>query len=589
MFQGASYASLTGANHGNTPGASPAFWGVLTAPGPQGAAGVAGPQGPVGAQGLLGPVGPPGERGDQGLQGIAGQAGAQGLTGATGAQGLSGPAGPQGVPGPVGVTYRGSYSFVTNYALADGVSYGGASYVSLVSSNHGNTPDQSPQAWGLFAAGGSVGAAGSAGPAGPVGPQGQQGQQGFTGAAGVAGVAGPVGPAGLNYLGVYSSTANYAVADAVNYGGATYVSLVAGNHGNTPGLSPDDWQAIAAQGTAGAAGKDGSPGLVYQGGYASAHTYGLNDAVSYLGGSYISLAAGNTGNTPSLAPAFWGVLSAQGAAGAVGATGASGKDGSVGVAGPAGAIGPAGPAGIAGAAGINFRGGWNGGTHYSVNDGVTFGGATYLAQSSSMNVEPDADASVWAVLAAAGGAGATGASGPAGAGATVQVGTVTTGAAGTAASVMNSGTSSAAVLNFVIPQGASGSGGGGGGSAAASTSGIPFASMYHSVSYAALYYSVNNGSQAATETAAVLSWSPGGCSATTLTVFSEQSGTIAVTLRAGATPATMANTSLSCTVGQGQSCTANGLATVPVGGFVDLMVTQADGTPSPVWSAVSCN
>lgn len=42
--------------------------------------------------------------------------------------------------------------------------------------------------------------------------------------------------------------------------------------------------------------------------------------------------------------------------------------------------------------------------------------------------------------------------------ATITIGTVTTGAAGTDAEVTNSGTSSAAVLDFTIPQGASGSG-----------------------------------------------------------------------------------------------------------------------------------
>lgn len=52
--------------------------------------------------------------------------------------------------------------------------------------------------------------------------------------------------------------------------------------------------------------------------------------------------------------------------------------------------------------------------------------------------------------------GATGATGPAGAAASITVGTVTTGAAGTEASVTNGGTSSAAVLNFTIPQGAQG-------------------------------------------------------------------------------------------------------------------------------------
>lgn len=52
--------------------------------------------------------------------------------------------------------------------------------------------------------------------------------------------------------------------------------------------------------------------------------------------------------------------------------------------------------------------------------------------------------------------GATGAAGVAGAAATIKVGTVTTGAAGTAAKVVNSGTTSAAVLDFTIPQGAKG-------------------------------------------------------------------------------------------------------------------------------------
>ena len=61
-----------------------------------------------------------------------------------------------------------------------------------------------------------------------------------------------------------------------------------------------------------------------------------------------------------------------------------------------------------------------------------------------------------------GATGATGATGPqgptgaTGAAATISIGTTTTGAAGTNASVTNSGTSSAAVFNFTIPRGATG-------------------------------------------------------------------------------------------------------------------------------------
>ena len=46
--------------------------------------------------------------------------------------------------------------------------------------------------------------------------------------------------------------------------------------------------------------------------------------------------------------------------------------------------------------------------------------------------------------------------GPQGAAATVTVGKVTTGEAGTSAAVTNSGTSGAAILNFTIPRGAQG-------------------------------------------------------------------------------------------------------------------------------------
>ena len=60
---------------------------------------------------------------------------------------------------------------------------------------------------------------------------------------------------------------------------------------------------------------------------------------------------------------------------------------------------------------------------------------------------------------AKGDTGETGATGTPGAAATIQVGTVTTGAPGTQASVTNSGTANAAVLDFTIPEGETGDGG----------------------------------------------------------------------------------------------------------------------------------
>ena len=813
LWQGASWASLVDANHGNTPSDSPAYWGVLTQQGPIGLTGGTGVAGPTGATGALGPVGPPGERGDQGLQGIPGQAGAQGIPGVTGAQGLSGPAGPQGVPGPVGVAFQGTYSSTANYALADGVIYNGGGYVSLISGNHGNTPDQSPAAWSLFATGtpGGPGPAGIPGAAGATGPQ---GQQGFTGATGPQGPIGPQGPPTVTYTGNYSSATSYNVNDAAAYHGSTYVSMTADNHGNTPDQSPASWTVLVAQGAvgapgtagpagaagatgtagpagatgpqgpsvsfsgawsashayslgdavsysgssyialtantgrepdqspqywavlaaagsagpagatgpqglegptgyagpqgpagpagsigpqgpagavgatgpggpAGAAGPQGAngiPGLAYRGAYNSATNYGLNDGVVYAGSTYISLAAGNTGNTgntPDSSSSFWGLLAAQGAAGAVGAAGtngingaagatgatgpqgsqgpagaagangaagliyqgtwssvanyalndavtyqgssylslasgnhgnapaasssswavlaqmgspgATGSTGATGSSGPGGAQGPSGPQGAQGAngaAGINFRGAWVAGSGYAVNDAVTYQGATYLAQTANSSVMPGSDSSTWAVLAAAGSTGATGAAGSA---ASVSIGTVTTGAAGSAASVSNSGSAAAAVLNFTIPQGVAGaSGTGSGGGGGAGTSGVPYAAMYHAVSYAATYYSVNNTNQSASETPSVLTWVPQGCSATRLDVFSQQGATITVTLRTGA-PGAMADSVLSCQVATGKSCSVTGSVAVAAGQFVDIGITRSDSNAVGVWTAVSCN
>ena len=259
LWQGASYASLLNGNHGNTPSLSPSQWGVLTAQGPTGATGAQGPQGVAGPQGLPGSVGPNGPQGPQGLQGIPGQAGAQGLTGPAGAQGLSGPMGPQGPAGPVGMTFQGAYSSTVNYAEGDGVIFNGSAYVSLVASNHGNTPDVSPTQWSLFATGSQ----------GPMGPQGLQGIQGLPGVAGAAGATGPQGPQGpvgpqgpavANYTGNYVSTTNYGLHDAVSFDGSTYVSLIAGNVGNTPSLSPAQWAVLAAQGPAGPVGAQGPAG-----------------------------------------------------------------------------------------------------------------------------------------------------------------------------------------------------------------------------------------------------------------------------------------------------------------------------------------
>ena len=131
---------------------------------------------------------------------------------------------------------------------------------------------------------------------------------------------------------------------------------------------------------------------------------------------------GITAGTGTVGPA--GPTGPQGLTGATGAAGPTGPQGLTGATGAAGATGPQGLTGATGAAG------------------------------------------------ATGPQGAAGADGAAGAAATISIGSVTTGNAGTSVSITNSGTSAAAILNFTIPRGDTGAAGTGGSTFSGTTDNI---------------------------------------------------------------------------------------------------------------------
>jgi len=299
-----------------------------------------------------------------------------------------------------------------------------------------------------------------------------------------------------------------------------------------------------------------------------------------------------------------GSMGPQGPVGPTGPPGPQGPTGQTGPAGPAGTPGAAGTTGangIPGAAGANgndgaagppgmtFKGAWVTGYGYAVNDSVTYGNpaSTYIALMNNSSSEPDLSPQVWAMLAQAGGAGPTGAAGTT---ATVAIGTVTTGAAGSEVRVTNSGTTSAAVLNFAIPQSAAGPPGSGGSGGSGT-----FAATYHAVSFLNIYYSVSNSSASASELGpaatpgSVLTWVPAGCTATAPNVYSQQTNTITVTLQAGAAPGSLSPTALSCRAAPGVACTALGSVAIGAGNFVDLSVGGASGTAAGVWTSLTCN
>ena len=672
LFQGTSYTSLMDNNHGNTPSLVPNTWATLAAQGPAGTPGPSGPQGILGQAGPLGPVGPPGDRGGQGQQGIPGQAGAQGIPGTHGDQGLSGPAGPQGQAGPTGLTFRGTYASSLNYALADGVQFNGAGYISLTDNNHGNTPDQSPAQWSLFAAQGATGPVGLTGPAGTSGTSGPAGTTGTPGPAGLQGATGPQGPPVVTFRGDYASSNNYTLSDSVSFAGGTWVSLIAQNHGNTPDQTPSAWSVLVArgpagtpgstgpQGTPGPTGSTGAPGpagtqgppVHFLGVWSTSTPYSPGDTVTLAGTSYIAIALSQS-RSPDQSPAVWSILAVAGSPGPVGPSGPTGLQGPTGYPGPQGASGPTGPGGPAGTSGtsgptglsgpqgsagpqgptgpqgLTFKGTYASSINYALNDAVTFQGSTYLSLTpSNFGNTPSQSSGSWATLAlagtngtpgqpgtagppgatgpqgfpgpqgtqgqagSAGSQGQTGPSGPtgqpgaSGQAATIQIGTITTATPGSAAAVTNRGTSSSAIFDFTIPQGAPGSSGSGSGSSS-TTSALPISTI-HSVSYNATFYSLTNSNQSPSETSPVLTWIPPGCIATALAVYSQQAATITVTLRTG-TPGAMSDSALSCAVSQNQTCTASGSVHIAPGTFADVGITHPDSNPSSVWLALTCN
>ena len=186
---------------------------------------------------------------------------------------------------------------------------------------------------------------------------------------------------------------------------------------------------------------------------------------------------GDTGETGPQGPqGIQGPAGAQGPKGDTGATGLTGPQGIQGLTGPAGPQGPQGEKGDTGATGPQGPQGPTGLTGPTGPQGPTgaTGAAATIAVGTTTTGEPGTDASVTNVgtsgaavfnfVIPKGEKGDTGSQGPAGQDGqdgmgTITIGTTTTGAAGTQASVTNSGTAQDAILNFTIPAGADGADG----------------------------------------------------------------------------------------------------------------------------------
>jgi hypothetical protein len=121
--------------------------------------------------------------------------------------------------------------------------------------------------------------------------------------------------------------------------------------------------------------------------------------------------------------------------------------------------------------GFTYRNAWVSGTSYAAYDVVTYNGSEYVCiLAVSGTTVPSSDSSHWTLTASKGDTGAA---------ATIAVNSTTTGNAGTNATVTNSGTSSAALLDFTIPRGNTGQGYTGRGNYSTSTTYQPYDTVYY--------------------------------------------------------------------------------------------------------------
>ena len=371
---------------------------------------IKGQKGDKGEQGLKGETGPQGIQGEKGdaftyndfteeqlagLKGAKGEKGDKGDKGDTGPQGLQGI---QGLKGEKGDAF--THNDFTKEQLAG------------LKGEKGDVGPQGPQ--GLKGDKGEQGVKGEQGLKGDTGPKGETGEKGAKGDAGTPATikVGTVktGAAGTSVTVSNSGTDSAAVLDFVIPRGDKGEQGLQGIKGDVGPQGP--------QGVKGDKGEQGT-GVTIKGRYdsvsalKSAHPKG-KDGDAYMVGVNLYAWSGSEwidcGNI-------------QGPQGIKGESGPQGPQGLKGETGPQGIQGEKGERGLQGLQGVPGEKGDTG---------------------------PQGD------VGPQGPQGKQGATGAAGVAATIKVGTVTTGAAGTAAKVVNSGTTSAAVLDFTIPQGARG-------------------------------------------------------------------------------------------------------------------------------------
>lgn len=354
----------------------------------------------------------------------------------------------------------GEYDNAKAYTPPMKVSYGGSSYVCIASTT-GNAPPNDTY-WQLIAAKGDKGEKGDTGATGAQGPQGIQGDKGEKGDTGATGSTGPQGPAATITVGTVT-TGEPGGQAAVNNSGTSSAAVFnftipqgprgetgpkgdrgeKGEKGDTGNTGPE-----GPKGDTGERGPQGEQGV--KGDQGDQGPTGPTGAAAGFGTPTASVDA-NTG-VPSVEVETSGPDTAKvfdfkfhNLKGEQGPKGDKGEKGDTGT-------------------GLDILGTYDtlenlrlAVTEPAQGDMYNVGSAyPYTIYMWDTTEEPADWKNQGQLQGAKGDPGEKGDQGPAGAAATIQVGEVTTGEPGTQAHVTNSGSTSAAVFDFVIPKGQQG-------------------------------------------------------------------------------------------------------------------------------------
>jgi hypothetical protein len=265
---------------------------------------------------------------------------------------------------------------------------------------------------------GPIGPQGVAGPQGDTGQQGPKGDIGLQGIKGDTGPQGPIGPqgsSGLKNKGNWSDSSLYNVDDVVQSNGSSYVAIAINMNKLPPNLA--FWTVLAAQGPQGNTGLQGNQGLTGETG--ATGVQGPQGVQGVKGDTGLQGIQGLKGDSGAIGPqglqglkgdtGLQGIQGSKGDTGAIGPQGLQGVQGIQGVKGDIGAQGPIGPKGL------NWRGSWQTGSLYALNDAVFSSGSSYMSLAdSNVGNQPDASPEQWSLLSKQGNTGPQGIQGVAG-------------------------------------------------------------------------------------------------------------------------------------------------------------------------------